>query len=129
MNRWMLWLKTNTGLKLVSLVLAAFIWFFVKAITSAQRTVEGVPLEIRVRPGLVAHSNPRFVNVTVRGAAEDLRSASRTELFAVLDLTTRDAPGTFVSPLTPRAIRPPRRLQVVAVEPTNVLVRLDQAPE
>ena len=130
MKHWVEWVRTNTGLKLLSLMLAAFAWFFVKAVTSDWRTVEGVQLEVRVRPGLtVANSSTRYVNVTVRGAQEDLRQASRNELFAVLDLTREDAPGRVIAGLTPKMIRHPRRVQVVAVEPTNVVVRIEKAAE
>ena len=130
MKRLMEWVRTNSGLKLVSLLLATFIWFFVKAVTNDWRTVEGVQLEVRVRSGLtVASTSTRYVNVTVRGAQEDLRQASRNELFALLDLSKEDAPGRIITPLTPKMIRHPRRVQVVAVDPTNVVVRIEKAAD
>lgn len=130
MKRWVEWVRTNTGLKLVSLLLASFVWFFVKAVTSDWRTVEGVQLEIRVHSGMqVVNSSTRYVNVTVRGAQEDLRQASRNELFAVLDLTDEKATGRVIAPLTAKMIRHPRRVQVVAVEPTNIVVRIEPMTE
>lgn len=122
------WLATNAGLKLVALLLAAFIWFFVRAVASESRTVEGVPLEIRTAPGFtVSYSMPKAVNVTVRGTTEDVRQASRYELFAVLDLQHEEHPGRFQARLEPRDIRHPRRVLVMAVDPTNIVVRLEKA--
>ncbi len=119
------WLSSPNGLKVVALVLATFTWLFVKAVTSDSRTVEGVPLEIKVPPGLVvAHASAETVTVTVRGATEDLRLASRNELYAVLDLTDVTTPGELEVPVETRFIRHPRRVQVTAVEPATVKVQL-----
>jgi len=124
------WLTTNTGLKAVALLLATFIWFFVRAVTSDSRTVEGVPVEVKAPPGMtVTYTTPKTVNVTVRGSAEDLRLASRGELFAVVDFQRGEALGRQVATITPRDIRHPRRVQVTAVEPTNIIVRLERATE
>lgn len=123
-------LASDTALKIASLVLATIVWFFVKAVTSDTRVVEGVPLEIRVRAGMMS-SRPtvRMVNVTVRGTTEDLRQASRNELFAVIDLTQLTVTGRVQAAITPKVIRHPRRIRVVSVEPTNVVVRLEPAVE
>ncbi len=129
MNRAILWLRTNTGLKVVALLLATFIWFFVRAVTSERRTVEGVQLEIQPHPGTVAQSNTRYINVVISGAQEDLRQASRNELFGVVDLTEEKATGRLIVTLTPRVVRHPRRVQVVSVEPTNIVVRVDPVVE
>ena len=124
------WLISNNGLKIVALVAASFIWLFVKAVTSDSRTVDGVPLEVKAPPGMTAtYSMPRSVNVTVRGTTEDLRQASRAELFAVVDLQREEHTGRIIVPIVLRDIRHPRRIQVVAVEPTNAVVRLEKSAE
>jgi len=124
------WLISKNGLKVVALVAAIFIWFFVKAITSDSRTVESVPLEIKAPLGMTAtYVTPRSVNVTVRGTAEDLRQASRYELFAVVDLQHEERNGRLNVAIGPRDIRHPRRIQVVSVEPTNAVVRLEKSIE
>jgi YbbR domain-containing protein len=121
------WLSSPRGLKVLALVLATFTWLFVKAVTSDSRTVEGVPLEIKTPPGLVvAHTSAETVTVTVRGATEDLRAASRNELYAVLDLSHVTAPGELQVPVETQFIRHPRRVLVTAVEPAVVTVRLQR---
>jgi YbbR domain-containing protein len=117
-------------LKVISVVIATITWLFVKAVTSDSRIVEGVPLEVKVRPGMsVTQTSARTVNVTVRGTTEDIRLASRNELFAVLDLTQVDTAGRLHVALRPDSIRHPRRVQVVAVEPTNIVVRIEKIAE
>ena len=124
------WLISNNGLKVVALVAASFIWIFVKAVTSDSRTVDGVSLEVKAPPGMTAtYSMPRSVNVTVRGTTEDLRQASRSELFAVVDLQHEEHTGRVMVPITLRDIRHPRRIIVVAVDPTNAVVRLEKSTE
>jgi YbbR domain-containing protein len=124
------WITSNTGLKVIALALAIFVWFFVKAVTSDSRTVEGVPVEVKAGPGMtVTYVSPRTVNVTVRGSTEDLRQASRYELFAVVDLQNVDRPGRVQAPLTARDIRHPRRVQMMSVEPTNIIVRIEKTAD
>ena len=124
------WLISNNGLKVVALVAATFIWFFVRAVTSGTRTVEGVPLEFKTAPGITAtYATPRNVNVTVRGTTEDLRQTSRYELFAVVDLQREERAGNVTAPIGLRDIRHPPRIQVVAVEPTNTAVHLKKTAE
>ena len=123
------WLRSRAGLKVVSLVLALVTWFFVKAVTSDSRTVENVPLEIRVKPGLVANASAKSLSVTVRGTTDDVRLAARNELYAVLDLTREEKPGKVEAPIPPKLIRHPRRVRVVAVDPPSVTVQIESATE
>jgi YbbR domain-containing protein len=123
----MRWLTSNPGLKIVSLVLAMFTWVFVKGITSDSRTIEGVPLEVRAKPGLaVLQSNVSTVNVVVRGTREDVRQVSRQDLSAVVDLTRDERRGLIAVKLTPRVVRHSRRVQVSEVDPSEVVINLDE---
>ena len=123
----MRWLTSNPGLKIVSLVLAMFTWVFVKGITSDSRTIEGVPLEVRAKPGLaVLQSNVSTVNVVVRGTREDVRQVSRQDLSAVVDLTRDERRGLISIKLTPRVVRHSRRVQVSEVDPSEVVINLDE---
>ena len=124
------WLRSRAGLKVISLVLATFTWFFVNAVTSDSRLVEGVPLEIRVKPGMtVAHASAKTLSVVVRGTTEDIRMASRNELYAVLDLSHSETTGNVDAVISPKLIRHPRRVRIVAVEPPSVTVRVAPATE
>ena len=120
-------LTTNTGLKIIALLLAAITWFFVRSITSETRTVENVPLEIKVRPGLtLLQASVSTVNVAIRGTREDVRQVARPEVAAVLDLTSEDRPGLHTVRIGANTIRHPPRVQVVQVAPASVTVRVDE---
>ncbi|MGA2220407.1 MAG: CdaR family protein [Verrucomicrobiia bacterium] len=124
------WLTSNSGLKLVSLVLATAIWFFVKGVTSDWRIIDGVPLEIKAKPGLtVLQTSASTINVTVRGTREDVRQVSRQDLSAVVDLTRNERTGEMIVKLSPRSIHHSRRVQVVQVEPSEITVNIDQLVE
>ena len=124
------WLASNSGLKLISLVLATAVWFFVKNVTSDWRVIQGVPLEIKVKPDLtVLQTSVSTLNVTVRGTREDVRQASRQDLSAVVDLTHDDRTGEMTIKLGPRSIRHSRRVQIADVEPSEVVVNIDQLVE
>jgi YbbR domain-containing protein len=123
----MSWLSNNAGLKVVSLVLAACAWFFVKGITSDWRTIEGVPLEVKAKAGLtVLQTSAATVNVTVRGTREDVRQVSRQDLSAVVDLTTDERRGPITVRLSPSSVRHSRRVQVIEIDPADVIVNVDE---
>ena len=126
----MRWLRSNAGLKIIALLLAACTWVFVKGITSDWRTIEAVPLEVRVKPGLTAlKTSVSTVNVTVRGTREDVRQVSRQDLSAVVDLTRDLRHGLIAIELTPKAVRHSRRVQVTQIDPAEVTVNVDEMIE
>src|SRR5579859_5663821 len=126
----MRWLPDDAGLKFVSVVLAAFTWFFVKGVTSDWRTIEGVPLEVKAKPGLtVLQTSAPTISITVRSTREDVRVVSRQDLSAVVDLTRDDHLGPITVKLTPKSIRHSKRVQVSAIEPGEVTVNVDELIE
>jgi len=124
------WISNNAGLKVVSLVLAICAWFFVKGITSDWRTIDGVPLEVKVKPGVtVLQASAATVSVTVRGTREDVRQVSRQDLSAVVDLTSDDRRGPITVHLSPSSVRHSRRVQVIEIDPADVIVNVDEMIE
>ena len=120
-------LTSNAGLKIISLVLAMFTWFFVKGITSDSRTIEGVPLEVKTKSGLaVLQTSASTVSVVVRGTREDVRQVSRQDLSATVDLTRDDRHGLIAVKLPPRVVRHSHRVQVTQVVPPEVTVNVDE---
>jgi len=124
------WITNDSRLKLVSVVLATFTWFFVKFITSDSRTIEGVPLEVRARTGLtVLQTSANTVNVVVRGTREDVRQVSRQDLSAVVDLSHDERAGPIMVKLTPKSIRHSRGVQISEIDPPEVTVNVDEMIE
>ena len=126
----MRWLPNDARLKLVSLVLATFTWFFVKGVTSDSRVIDGVPVEVKARSGLtVLLISPATITVTVRGTPEDVRQVSRQDLSAMVDLTADTRLGPIIKKLTPRSVRHSRRVQVAEIDTAEVTVNVDEMIE
>jgi len=122
-------LRRNTGLKLVSLLLAFLLWF---SINVNERDAEGtIEMPIRVRSlasGMIVTSQPaKPVAVTVRGPRTILDGIDERRARFALDLANA-APGEERIELNADMIRPelPRRLKVIRLEPARVKVRLER---
>jgi YbbR domain-containing protein len=125
------WLRSNTSLKLVAVIVAIVMWIFVHGITSETRFIEDVPLTIRIKPGLsLIHQGTARVAVTLRGTREDVRQVQRGDLAAVLDLSHEDRVGQDLPlRLTPKMVKHPPHVRVAEVAPASVTVRIDQIVE
>jgi YbbR domain-containing protein len=122
-------LRRNLGLKLVSLLLAFFLWF---SINVSERDAEGtieLPLQVRsLAAGLIVTSQPaKPIAVTLRGPRTILDGVDeRRERFAI-DLSGA-APGETRVELNGDMIRPelPRRLKIIRIEPARAKVRVER---
>jgi len=122
-------LRRNPGLKLVSLLLAFFLWF---SINVSERDAEGtidVPLNVRsLASGLIVTNQPaKPVVVTLRGPRTILDGVDERRARMALDLSNA-TPGEMRVELNSDMIRPelPRRLKVVRIEPARVKVRVER---
>lgn len=123
------WLSSNTGLKVVALVLATIVWFYVTNITSEQRMIEGVRVEPITGPSLtIQRISEPTVNVILRGSHGDLLQITRADLTAIVDLSSETLPGKFNITLQPESIRHPQRVQVAQIAPPQISVWLVTAP-
>jgi YbbR domain-containing protein len=119
----------NRGLKIVSLLLAIFLWF---SINVSERDAEGtVELPLRVSSlgaGMIVTNQPaKPVAVTVRGPRTLLDGIDERRAQVALDLGDK-GPGEVRIELAADMIRPklPRRLKIVRIEPARVKVRVER---
>jgi YbbR domain-containing protein len=123
------WLTSDTGLKVVALVLATIMWFYVNSITSERRVIEGVRVESITAPHLaVQRISEPTVNVVLRGSHGDLAQITRADLTAVVDLRDQTNPGKIRATLTPDSVRHPQRVQAIQINPTQLYFWLVIAP-
>jgi YbbR domain-containing protein len=121
-------LRRNTGLKLVSLLLAFFLWFSINVSErDAERTVD-LPVAIRkLEPGLIVTNPPaKPVGVTLRGPRTILDGVDEPRSRLALDLSGARAGDQRIE-LNADMIRPelPRRLKVVRLEPPRLKVHVE----
>jgi hypothetical protein len=122
-------LGENLGLKLLSVVLAVFLWAVVVGEQKVEVTMN-VPLDIKGVPANLALMNEPTdtLEVRVRGPKTLISTLSPGEI------TVQGLPGNFVEgenviAVRPEMIRVPRGIQVVEVAPHRVRVLLDAVVE
>ncbi len=114
------------GRAVISLAIAFGLWFVVGDEEEAEILAE-VPLELRnLPPGLeVVNQSVNEVAVRLRGAARLLRETPPPELRAFVDLAG-ETPGERTWYLEVEAVEAPAGVQVMRVEPSSLLLRLDE---
>jgi len=123
------WLFENLGLKILSLLLATFLWLVVMSEQKVDLTLT-LPLEFRSIPRSLYLVNdvPSVVRVRLRGPKSLIQNLTPGEV--ALDESARGlAEGENILTLTPDAVLVPRGIEVVGVEPRRVRVVLDGSAE
>jgi YbbR domain-containing protein len=121
--------RHNTGLKLVSLGLACFLWYSINELErDAERQVE-MPVAIRKVPqGLIVTdlSPAKGVTVTLRGPRTILDSVDEGKTRLVVDLSSAKE-GKVSVDLNRATLNPelPRRLKAVRMSPVRLDARLE----
>ena len=115
----------HVGLKLLSIVLAALVWFLVSGEQIVERALR-IPLEFTNLPAEIelVGDAPTVVDVRVRGSSGALGRAASGELVAVLDLRTA-RPGRRLFHLTGADVRTPFGIEVIRIAPSNVSIAFE----
>lgn len=122
-------LQRNRALKILSLILAFFLWFSINVTErDAERLVE-LPVSVRrLAPGLIVTNLPAKPAVyTLRGPRTILDGVDERKVRVSLDLSAA-GPGESRLELNGDMVRPelPRRLKVLRVEPARLKVRVER---
>ncbi len=119
-----LW-KDNTGLKLLALMFAIFLWFFVVGEEKAE-VILSVPLEITHMPGGMTLSNefPGALEVRVYGPRSLVRELANQPMSREVDLSGA-GPGKMTLRFPPETMRMPRGVQVTRVHPSQITLVLE----
>jgi YbbR-like protein len=123
------WLLDNLGLKLLSVVLAIFLWAVVVGEQKVEVTMN-IPLEIKGLPrGLVMINEPTdTLEVRVRGPKTLVSTLSPSEM--VLEgLPKNFVEGENLIPIRPEMVHVPRGIEVVDITPHRIRVVLDTIVE
>ncbi len=123
------WVLNNLGLKLLSVVLAVLLWAVVLGEQKIELTVS-IPLEIKDLPrNLVLVNEPiDTLHVRLRGPRTLVMTLGPREV-ALGGLPKTFAEGENLVPIRPEAVRVPRGIEVVEVNPNRVRVVLDAIVE
>lgn len=115
----------HLGLKIISIGLAAALWFVVSGEQIVERALR-IPLEFTNLPVQleVVGEPPTVVDVRVRGSSGALSRIGSGELVAILDLRTAKS-GSRLFHLTGADVQAPFGIEVVQVTPSNVSMRFE----
>ena len=121
----------NAGLKLVSLLLACILWWYVSAprreqvrerIVTASLSLVGVPPSLVITTQDIAGS----VAVRVRGRKSDLRALASQSLEASADLSSISKAGEVEITIRAQHINVPEGIEVVSIQPNKIRFRVEQ---
>lgn len=112
----------------ISLAMAVLTWIGVNFVTSFERSVEDVALDLRLPDGWAVEDveNDRFT-VWFRGSREDVGRLDPDAVKVEVDLRNRTVQETVVETLSLRNVRAPGAARVFRIEPEFVKIRLDPA--
>lgn len=122
-----IWPFRHFGLKVVSVVLAVFLWLIVAGEETVERGLR-VPIEFQQFPeGLeIVEEPPTAVDVRIRGAASRVAQMTSGDITAVIDLREADA-GQRLYQITPESMRVPFGVEVVQVIPSTVAMTFERS--
>lgn len=121
----------NLGLKLVSLLLACILWWYVslprreqvhERVVSASLSLVGVPAYLVITTSDIRSS----VAVRVRGRKSDLRTLASQSLEASADLSSITKAGEVEITIRPQHINVPEEIEVVSIQPNKIRFRVEQ---
>ena len=121
----------NLGLKLVSLLLACILWWYVslprreevrERVVTASLALVGMPSYLVITTPDI----PSSVAVRVRGRKTDLRGVASQTLEASADLSGINKAGDVTITIRPQHINVPDEIEVVSIEPPTVKFRVEQ---
>ncbi|MEW6426737.1 MAG: CdaR family protein [Thermodesulfobacteriota bacterium] len=118
--------SANWGAKLLSLLLAVFLWYFVVGEDKVDMNIL-LPIEIVNLPRDLVISNQykKELDVTVSGPRGIIQTVTRQNLSRKIDLSKAE-PGTIVIRNTPESVSMPRGVQILRIQPTHLILTLDR---
>ncbi|MBU4366421.1 MAG: hypothetical protein KKF10_04745 [Verrucomicrobia bacterium] len=120
----------NPGLKILALLAAVVFWLAIQETISFEVVLPDIPLEIRVGKGwAVLHQSEHTVRVTFKGSQNDIGQMDPKQIKAIVDLRTNSIAGSGEIVVTLSAIKAPRNVRPISVEPSRVQVSLDREQE
>ncbi len=119
----------NWGLKLISLIFAVLLWYFVVGEDKVDTTVY-IPVEIVNLPKELIISNQfkKQLEATVRGPRGLISGMNRQRITRTINLA-KATPGTIVIRNEPETIQFPRGVTVSRIQPTHITLLIDELVE
>lgn len=118
-------LLNNTLIKVISLLFAVMLWFYVSSRGGAERNMV-IPLELKNVPSslVVVQDEIAYADVRIKGRESALRTATPGSIRVTLNLATARA-GENVYSIDPAAVLGPKNIKITRINPQQVRIRLE----
>ncbi|MCF7837045.1 MAG: hypothetical protein K9N49_00265 [Candidatus Marinimicrobia bacterium] len=117
-------------LKLLALGLATISWYAIQGTINAEREITDIALQIETEDGwAVLDSSETTVDVTFRGAQDDLLRLHRDQVRVLVDARRMTAAGAQMVTLRPSDVRAATAARVVRLRPAQISLMLDRKIE
>ncbi len=119
-------LTENLTIKIISIALAVFLWFFVTFKGQTELSLE-VPLEFKNIPSEmeVLKQSVKKITVSISARERILRGILQNDIRVVVDLSNIKL-GENSIPLTKSSVKLPRGVEILRIEPSSVKLYLDK---
>jgi YbbR domain-containing protein len=116
--------------KIMAFVLALVTWYAVRDATSFETVVRDVKIEVQLRDGMaIQHQSASTVEVTLRGALEDVQRIDHRRVRVMVDLRDLGVAERRQVVLTDDNVEGIRGLTVVELSPSRLLLAVDHEDE
>lgn len=119
-------LTENLTIKIISVALAVFLWFFVTFKGQTETSLE-VPLEFKNTPSEmeVFKQSIKKVNVSISARERILREIAQNDIRVIIDLSNVKL-GENSIPIIKSSVKLPRGIDILRIDPSVVKVYLDK---
>ncbi len=113
-------------LKVISLLVAAMLWYYVGGEDIVEKNVM-VPVEVINLPNnlIISNKHKKDIEVTVRGPRSLIMEMGKSQEARQIDLS-KAAPGTRVEQIENDSVPVIRGLEVLRVQPSSIILSLDK---
>ncbi|HCC69131.1 MAG TPA: hypothetical protein DEP99_04520 [Nitrospiraceae bacterium] len=123
--RFMKFIKRNLSLKVVSLILAIALWFFVVSNGRSTITID-IPIEYRNIPqSMEMVDGPKKASITIEGQERLVRNLRQNDVTVFVDLSDAKK-GETPFYLSSDNVKLPRHLTITEISPTTIKLQLDE---
>lgn len=119
-------LTENLTIKIISIALAVFLWFFVTFKGQTETSLD-VPLEFKNTPSEmeVLKQSAKKITVSISARERILREIAQNDIRVIVDLSNVKL-GENSIPLTKSSVKLPRGVEILRIDPSTVKLYLDK---
>lgn len=119
-------LTENITIKIISIALSIFLWFFVTFKGQSETSLE-VPLEFKNIPSdmEILRQSVKKINLSISARERILREISNNNIRVVVDLSNVKF-GENSIPITKSSVKLPRGVEVLRIDPSTIKLNIDK---